>query len=626
MILLMPLCFFLLILIIQQKLSLHDWRESVLHGSVIYGVYITIVTETLSLFHALTATWVLRVWLITAVLLFFTVLKSRPPLPLCHISRLKLRPNLAYHLSLSILFIVSVLGILSYVTPPNNSDSLVYHLSRIMHWQQNQSVAFYPTVILRQLHQPPWSEFAMLHVYFLGNNDYLFSFIQWSSMVGCLVVVSLLAAHFKATQLGQISAAFFAVTVPMGVLQSVSTQNDYVLSFWLTCFVYYGLTYKKTAKLMYLVGMAFSLGLALATKGTAYIYALPFLVWFYIPNRRPHHAIKYSGIFIALVLLLNMPHYIRNINLYNHPLGPGQEGQGNDYKYSNDIFTVSVMLSNIMRNTVLHLGSTPAINRHIEHGITWSHQYLGVSVNDPQTTWTHTKFKLNVPLPHHDLAGNSIHLMLFFIMIIMSMLSQRYYLSSEIKQFLIVLSIAFLLFCLLLKWQPWHSRLHLPLFILMTIPLGLMLQNMPKRIANVLTVLFLCYSLPYLCLNISKPIISLSQGENVFQRTYHESLLMPPYYLESVPFLKSMPCSEFGLILEESDPEYHFWALFQRYIKQDVRLEHVYVNNISQKLAPQINNPCAIITTNITQTTRLLSPQTPYRQVWSHEQLSILVR
>ncbi len=54
-------------------------------------------------------------------------------------------------------------------------------------------------------------------------------------MAGSLVGVSWIAASIGATRRGQIFAALFAVSVPMGVLQASSTQNDYVVAFWAVC-------------------------------------------------------------------------------------------------------------------------------------------------------------------------------------------------------------------------------------------------------------------------------------------------------------------------------------------------------------------------------------------------------
>jgi hypothetical protein len=56
-----------------------------------------------------------------------------------------------------------------------------YHLARVAHWGQNHTVAFYPTHIVRQLYQPPWAEYAMLHLYILAGGDRLANLVQCGS-------------------------------------------------------------------------------------------------------------------------------------------------------------------------------------------------------------------------------------------------------------------------------------------------------------------------------------------------------------------------------------------------------------------------------------------------------------
>ena len=50
--------------------------------------------------------------------------------------------------------------IIAIVSPPNNTDAMVYHLSRVAHWAQNQSVVFFPTSTLRELYLNPFAEYA----------------------------------------------------------------------------------------------------------------------------------------------------------------------------------------------------------------------------------------------------------------------------------------------------------------------------------------------------------------------------------------------------------------------------------------------------------------------------------
>ena len=114
----------------------------------------------------------------------------------------------------------------------------------------------------------------------LSGGDQWANLVQWFSMFGSVVGVSLIAKQLGADIRGQVLAAVIAVTIPMGILQASSTQNDYVTAFWLVCLVYYILRFKEQPRCANAVGVGASLGLALLTKGTAYLYAFPLLVWF----------------------------------------------------------------------------------------------------------------------------------------------------------------------------------------------------------------------------------------------------------------------------------------------------------------------------------------------------------
>ena len=108
--------------------------------------------------------------------------------------------------------------------------------------------------------------------------------VQWLSMAGSLLGVSLVAKQLGANSSQQVVVAVFAGTLPMGILQATSTQNDYVVGFWLICFVHFGLqlislkSWDEALPDSLKTGIA--LGLAVATKGTAYVFALPFALWF----------------------------------------------------------------------------------------------------------------------------------------------------------------------------------------------------------------------------------------------------------------------------------------------------------------------------------------------------------
>jgi hypothetical protein len=252
----------------------HCWRSSILLAAIAWGTIVTAVVETLSLFTAVTFGWVLLAWIAINLTLVALCLK----LKIAKAARLDFSVQIPLHLILllaGIVFIVITVGIIAIVAPPNTWDSMAYHMARVAHWIQNQTVAHYPTNYLPQLTQSPWTEFAILHLQILSGGDRFANLVQWFSMIGSLVGVSLIARELGASLSGQIFSAVFAATLPMGILQASSTKNDYAVGFWLVCLAYFILVAigsKKIIKNSLPIGA--SLGLALLTKGTAYLYAL----------------------------------------------------------------------------------------------------------------------------------------------------------------------------------------------------------------------------------------------------------------------------------------------------------------------------------------------------------------
>jgi hypothetical protein len=172
--------------------------------------------------------------------------------------------------------------------------------------------------------------------------------------------------------------------------------------------------------------------------------------------------IKPLLIIAAVVLLVNLGHFSRNISIFSNPL------QSGEISYSNESFTPASLISNISRNMALHMG-TPwnRANALTERVIEVLHTILNKDSNDPKTTYANTSFKVTKASLFEDRAGNALHLLLilFSIVVLLSdkQLRSR---SSHLTGFFCALIGGFLLFCFYLKWQPWGSRLHLPLFVL----------------------------------------------------------------------------------------------------------------------------------------------------------------
>jgi len=207
------------------------------------------------------------------------------------------------------------------------------------------------------------------------------------------------------------------------------------------------------------------LGFAVATltKGVAYLYAFPFLAWLFIVSLKTRSLQFWKPVFlvVGIALLVNAGFYIRNGELLGsfitHPA---------KVLFVDSIITARLFISNTIRNAGIHLG-TPLwpvnyILFKIAEGI---HALVGVSLNDPRSTfypggWQHL-FPGDI---HEDISGNLLH---FAAIIGASMLFIRQKQKDRHVAFYAgALGIAFFLFCAVMKWHPWVSRYHLPLFIL----------------------------------------------------------------------------------------------------------------------------------------------------------------
>ncbi len=572
-------------------------------ASLILGVALLAITEFLSFFALFNTAAVYIAWIVVtigSVLAWYKVggLKREGRAG----GSLELTPFLKVLLA-SVLAIIVVTGLIALIAPTNNWDSMTYHMARVVHWIQNQSVAHYPTNILRQVAMPPWAEFAIAHLQIMSGGDRLANLVQWSSMIGSVLGVTLIAARLGATARAQVYSAVIAATVPMGIVQASSTQNDYVLAFWLVGFVYYGLRWKERPELYYALAAAASLALAILTKGTAYLYALPFLLWFFFSVFRSiglKVAVQ-AALMALLIIVINSGHYTRNMQLFGSPVSSA------GLKFSNEVFGFSTLISNLSRNLAIHV-ATPSerVNKATQSAVVRLHSTLGTGASDPRTTWEDKTFFVRKLSTHEDRSQNPLHFILILAAIVLFLSSRRFRGPPEYGYYAGMLVLSFIFFCFYLKWQPWHSRLHLPLFVLWSPFVALSLARVEsQRIANSIVVILLLASLPWLFYNELRPIIAEANIINtgrVEQYFKYRPHLMEPY-IHTTDSIIEGGCTDVGIKIGYADWEYPFWVLLNRRGGggggETVRIEHVKVDNPTAKLASaplfQGFKPCYLI-------------------------------
>ena len=460
-------------------------RASFLCASVATGTAIVLITEFLSLLKSLDFAGVSICWGAQCALLAgLAVYLSRKR----KVRRAPYRRSLEKSLKLLLLgvgLILLVTFVIAVVSPPNNWDSMTYHMGRVAHWVQNGSVGVYPTHIVRQAYSNPWAEFAITQLRVLGRTDRFANLVQWFSFLGCVIGCSLIAESLGAGRRGQVYSAVVAATIPMAILQATSTQNDLTVSFWIVCFAYFGLRLarpgpagSRAACILNPAVVGACIGLAVLAKGTAYVFVFPLLacLLIYVAVARRLGSIAVRAAMIILILLialsLNAGHFARN-----GEFGSPVTGASDMPDVMNDAFTPQVLLSNLMRNATIHIYGKPrSLRDAMGRAVRFIHSALGIDVNDPRTTWPGTQYAAGDPVIYQeDLAGNTVHLALALLAFLYILLSAGLRRNRTALLYMSMLVVSALLFCLLFKWQPWHSRLHLPLFVLFSPLVGLAL-------------------------------------------------------------------------------------------------------------------------------------------------------
>jgi hypothetical protein len=226
-----------------------------------------------------------------------------------------------YWLAASAVAIAAITTTVALVAVPNNWDSLTYHLPRIEQWIQQGSLNHFPTGNIRQLASNPAAEMLILHFRLLAGSDRLDNLIQALAFAGCITTSALVARRLGASRNGQIFAVLYTATLPIAILEGSTTQNDLVVSFFLLVAFERLLAWRSSGLLVRSIGVGAALGMAVLTKGTAYLFAAPLVLFIIGMLVRNHSRQRIQGTIaiIIIILVINIGHYYRNFTTFMMP-------------------------------------------------------------------------------------------------------------------------------------------------------------------------------------------------------------------------------------------------------------------------------------------------------------------
>ena len=592
------------------RLRGEPWRSAALGAAVGWGVFLALITEILSVPRLITRPALAVAWLSLAVVTFaygwgLRKSKSRRNETGTEGRRQSTTSSMGkveWLLLSGIGLLVGLVGITAILSAPNNWDAMAYHMSRVAHWMTNRDVDLYPAFYSVQLWMSPWAEYAMLHLDVLYGGDRLVNLVELLSMIGTITGVSLIAQELGASVRGQLFAAVAIAALPEGVLEASGAMNTYVGGFWIVVAVYYFLRWNRQQSWDVCFAMGSAVGLAILSKGTAYVFLSCVLLacWWMGSALARKRLLARLPVFLAIILASNGPLYIRNYRLSGSPLGFASAfGDDAERQVRNSHVSPAVVFSGTVKNLALHI-ATPigAVNERSQQAIVWTLEKLHIDPSDPASTYR-GGFHLNGFSNNEARAGNPLQLAL--IVLTCLLLCSRRIGDRGLRLYMAGLAGSFVLFCALIRWQPWNSRYHLPLFALGMGIAGVVLERSWNRIAlSGLACLLLISAFPFAVCNSLRPLAPWPRA-SIFEQPRLDSYFADSHewwrnsYVSTAKFIESSDCKSIGVDSSLEDFDYPLYALLD-VGHSDREVRYAGVNNLTAAYArPDAQPPCAVV-------------------------------
>ncbi len=500
-----------------------------LFTGILFGIATILITEISSFFEAYNSSSSIYFWSILCSLLTFLSFKQK----LFDWNNYKI----LYVSNKKIIWFIGSLSILLFIQgilyPPNNWDSMTYHMARIAHWVMNESIEPYPTHIYRQIYQPPLAEWMIGQICLLNRADYFANSLQLFFLLASFGIVNLLMLLFKTEKKTRNIACVLVITTPSIFMQTTATQNDIVVGFFILCILYFLILFfkRKTNTNTLLLGL--SIGCALLTKGTAFVYLIPIMglgVLLLIRSiyQKQFVFLKDTPLLIlviALSLTIPFSHYYRNYKLSNDIFGASEDN------YFNENITTKSTLIGIVKNLGIHM-STPITSNITNQIVEKAHLITNIPISDKKYSYNGIQFKMNNWNHNEDEVSNFFQVILFGFLLLYWIVNRKKQ-SPTFTYTILFCLFTFFIFTFILKWQPWHMRLQVPLFMLMAIPTAMMISRLNKeKISYAILGILTVYCLVLAVYNPNRPLLKNEKQAKLKTRFEKYFVAMPPYLAE----------------------------------------------------------------------------------------------
>lgn len=309
------------------------------------------------------------------------------------------------------------------------------------------------------------AEFVNLHVYILsGKKDLLFNLLQCFSMLTNIWLIFEISRKIGCRKIYAYLAAFLFFTSPSAFGEALTTQADQFATLWLLIFVYYFLdlvsfeykfSYERETKEKclcicwgYLAKPSVLVGVMVLTIA---------LLWRCI--KRKDSAVVIARLLLYVIpcmFLILLPELCRNFisfGGFSLPVAGTRQliGTVNPlYALVNGLKNLTFNLPNIYMYQSNHW--IAAVVYRISN-------IFKVAIDNPTIAEDGRAFYLHTPRTYEpDMAVNSTIVLLFIICLIWGIYLFRKQKKMNGRNYAILVSIIFLIFCCVVRWEPFVSR------------------------------------------------------------------------------------------------------------------------------------------------------------------------
>ena len=546
-----------------------------------------LLVEVLSFNNQLSYTSISIAWGIVALGMGIFLWKNHTNIHFPTISFKTIEKKYQWLLIFGFVFVLLPLLLLSIFIPPNNWDSLAYHLPRIEHWIQNKNIYPYPTNLIRQIITPPFSEYVLLQLRILSGNDWFLNLLQYCSLIGVLFIATQLFQFLKINYKGQILLCCVLISLPMLIFQSTTTQTDLLSAFYLLAFILFSYLFVQDNVKESFVYLVIALSIGILTKYTIAIFALPFILYiiYHVLKQKNLSLLIFtstSSVIIAAIVLAPF--------LYRNYLSFGSL-TGNEYfgaSMSNAKISLAYTISNSVKN-IADFISVPVngFNHLMLFLIYKIHLLIGITVNDKGANWNEMNFIINNHL-NEDSAGSLLHFIIFITSLVLLFRSKD---KKWAVLYIVGLLITFFIYSSIFRYSPWNNRLFLPLTLLFMLASSYIFIKTIKSefLSFSISLGLLIVSLFPVYMNRAKPIIidpfylkrvlshspkAAEGSKTIFQKTREENYFVwTPFLQKQLDTLfENIPptANKINLSTEFDSHEYIIWQYANKHLNHPI--------------------------------------------------------